>query len=357
MQNRRAFLATSGKAALGLAALAGGSSALAACGSSSSSTKAAPSSGSSGAAKATAAKLQLSWVYDAEFAGYYIAAKKGYFAKNGLDVSMTPGGPNVTVETIVVSNRAEFGLDGADFITTSRNQGAKLVIIGAEYQKNPLGVLSLAKANIKEPKDLVGKKLGVPSGQYDQLKSFLKINKVNPSDVHFVSYGTDPTPVANGSLDAAVVFTTTDPFLLEEKGFKTSTFVLADYGYNIYNDCIFVTEDTLKNKRKEVVGFLRASILGWQDNIADPSYVLPLITDDYGKALGLSTASQKSQNDAQIPLLQSAATKKSGLFAMSAEDIATNVETLTLAGIKPDKAIFDTSVLEEVYNGANHLTA
>jgi hypothetical protein len=145
--------------------------------------------------------------------------------------------------------------------------------------------------------------------------------------------------------------------LLEEKGFKTSTFVLADYGYNVYNDCIFVTEDTLKNKRKEVVAFLRASILGWQDNIADPSYVIPLITDDYGKALGLSKASQVSQNAAQIPLLQSAATKKSGLFAMSDEDIATNVETLTLAGIKPDKTIFDTSVLEEVYNGANHLTA
>ena len=350
MLDRRAFLATSGKAVLGLSALAAGGSSLAACGSSSS-----KSSTSTSTAATTSAKLQLSWVFDAEFAGYYIADTKGYFTKNGLKVTMAPGGPSVTPEQIVVSGRADFGLDGADYITTSVNQGAKLVIVGAQFQKNPLGVMSLTKANIHEPKDLIGKKLGVPSGQYDQIKSFLKINNVNPSDVHFVSYGTDPTPVANGSLDAAIAFATTDPYLLQGKGFKTNTFLLADYNYNVYNDCIFVTQDTLKNKRKEVVAFVRSAILGWQDNIADPSYVLPLITGKYGKALGLSTDSQKFQNEAQIPLIQNDVAKKYGLFTMQEADIETNIATIQRAGIKPDKAIFDTSILKEVYNGANHL--
>ena len=344
MLDRRNFLRSSG---IGLIGLATGSSVLAACSSSG-------SSGASGSTSSTAA-LQLSWIYDAEFAGYYVADTKDYFKQNGLEVTMTPGGPNVTVEQVVISGRSMFGLDGADYITTSNNQGAKLVIIGAQFQQNPLGVLSLKKSNINAPKDLVGKQLGVPSGQFDQIKAFLKINSINPDDVHLVTYGTDPTPIANGSIDAAVAFTTTDPFLLQEKGFDTATFTLANYGYNIYNDCVFVTQDTLKNHRPELVKFMRAAILGWQDNIADPRYVIPLITDKYGKDLGQSAQSQEFQNTAQIPLLQSAATKQNGLFWMGDADIAMNLQTLTNAGITPDKAIFDTTVLAEVYNGANHL--
>ncbi|MCW2874825.1 ABC transporter substrate-binding protein [Actinacidiphila oryziradicis] len=358
MLDRRDFLKTSGAGMLGMATLAvGGSSLLAACSSSGKSGSSSSSSGSTGgkSTPTSSAKLQLSWVYDAEFAGYYIADTLGYYPNNHLKMSMSPGGPNVTPEQVVVSGRAMFGLDGADYITSARNKGGSLVIIGAQFQKNPLGVLSLKKANITKPGDLVGKKLGVPSGQYDQIKSFLKINSVNPSDVTFVSYGTDPTPLANGSIDAAIAFTTTDPFLLQEKGYDTATFTLADFGYNIYNDCVFVTEDTLKNHRSELVDFMRASILGWQYNIANPSYVLPLITNKYGKPLGLSTNSQKFQNAAQIPLMQSAATKANGLFWMSDADIAVNLETITKAGIKADKAIFDTSILAEVYHGANHI--
>jgi ABC-type nitrate/sulfonate/bicarbonate transport system substrate-binding protein len=350
MLDRRDFLKTSG---VGLLSLAAGSSLLAAC--SSSAKKAGSSSGSGSGGSATAATLQLSWVYDAEFAGYYIADTLGYFEKNNLKVTLVPGGPNVTVEQVVVSKRATFALDGADYITTSNNQGANLVIIGAQFQQNPLGVLSLKKSNINSPKDLIGKKLGVPTGQFDQIKAFLKINKIDPSDVDLVTYGTDPTPVANGSIDAAIVFTTTDPFLLQEKGYETSTFTLAAYGYNIYNDCVFVTQDTLKNHRPELVSFMRASILGWQYNIAHPEFVVPLITDKYGKALGDSKSSQDFQNKAQIPLIQSDATRQNGLFWMSDADIEVNLETIAKAGIKPDKAIFDTSVLEEVYKGASHL--
>ena len=352
MLDRRDFLKTSSAGLLGLATLAaGGSTLLAACSSSSADS----SSSGSTSGKTTPAGLQLSWVYDAEFAGYYIADTKGYFAQNKLTVSMTSGGTNVTPEQVVVSGRAQFGLDGADFITTSVNQGADLVIIGAQFQRNPLGVLSLKKSGIASPGDLVGKKLGVPSAQFDQIKAFLRINNIDPAKVQFVTYGTDPTPVANGSIDAAIAFSTTDPYLLQEKGFETATFTLADYGYNIYNDCVFVTRETLASKRADLVNFMRAAILGWEYDVAHPDYVIPLITGKYGKALGFSTQSQLFQNKAQIPLIQSAATKEHGLFWMSEADIEINLRTMQKAGIKPDKSIFDSSILQEVYHGASHL--
>jgi ABC-type nitrate/sulfonate/bicarbonate transport system substrate-binding protein len=371
--DRRQFLTRSGLGALGAGVFAvGGTSLLAACSSSSSGTAAggAPASGSSSAAatttaaaasssaapkKLTSLTVQCSWVADAEFAGYFIADHMGTFANNGLKVSLTPGGPNVTPEQVVASGRALIGLDGADAITAAKNNGAPLVILGAQYQKNPLGVLSLKKSNITKPSDLVGKTLGVPAGSTDQMTAFLKINNINPKSVKFASYGTDPTPIANGTVDAAVAFTTTDPYLLQEKGYETSTFVLADFGYNIYNDCPFVLEDTLKNHRDELVSFLKSAIIGWEYNNANPDYVVPLITDNYGKALGLSAKSQQSQNVAQIPLLQSAATKAHGLFWMDEAGIDINMKTLSSANIKPDKSIFDMSVLQEVYHGANHI--
>jgi ABC-type nitrate/sulfonate/bicarbonate transport system substrate-binding protein len=344
--DRRQFLHRSGLGLLGAGAVAvGGSSLLAACSSAS----------QDNAGSLTALTLQCAWIADAEFSGYFIADTKDYYRQHQINITITPGGPNVTPEQVVASGRAQVGLSSADTITAAKNNGAPLVIIGTQYQKNPLGILSLKKSNINTPKDLVGKTLGVPPGSTDQITAFLTVNHIDPKSVNIVSYGSDPTPVANGSVDAAVAFVTTDPFLLQEKGFETSTFLLADYNYNIYNDCVFVTQDTLKNQRPNLVNFLRASILGWQDNLADPNYVVPLITDNYGKSLGLSADSQKFQNLAQIPLMQSPATRAHGLFWMDDAGIQVNMDTLTAGRFSPDKSIFDVSVLQEVYNGANHL--
>jgi ABC-type nitrate/sulfonate/bicarbonate transport system substrate-binding protein len=347
---RRTFLAQSGRR-LAAASLAGASAGTLLDAYASSSSSAASGS----AAALTSASLQFSWVKDAEFAGYYIADKQGLFTKQGLNVSMMAGGPNVTSEQVVTSGRALIGLDSTDFITQARNQGAPLVAIGACFQKNPLGIMSLKSKNITKPRDLIGKKLGIPNGEQIQVTTFLKLNGINASDVHFEPYGTDPTPIANGDLDAALAFVTTDPYLLLSKGLKTNVFTLADYGYAVYNDCPYVTEDTLKNHRDTLIKFMRATILGWQSNIANPRYVVPLIINNYGKSLGFTYNSQYFQNVTQIPLMQSAATKAHGLFWMDPRGIAENMKTIAAAGIKPDKAVFNTSILEAVYGGAKRL--
>jgi ABC-type nitrate/sulfonate/bicarbonate transport system substrate-binding protein len=345
MLSRREFLVKCGVGALGTTALSlGGAGVLDALG----------SVREPDTAKIPVA-LQLSWVKDAEFSGFYVADKRGLFAKQGIKTTMTAGGPNVTAEQVIASGRAMIGLDSTDFITQARHQGAPLVAIGACFQKNPLGIMSLKKKNITSPHDLIGKKLGIPNGEQQQVTTFLKLNKVDPSKVHFVPYGTDPTPIANGSIDAALAFVTTDPYLLQSKGYETNSFILADFGYNVFNDCPFVTESTLKNHRSTLVKFMRAAIQGWEYNIAHPKYVVPLILDNYGKDLGFTYNSQYFQNAAQIPLMQDAATKAHGIFSMSEANIEVNMKTITEAGIKADRKVFDTSILEEVYAGANHI--
>jgi ABC-type nitrate/sulfonate/bicarbonate transport system substrate-binding protein len=346
MMNRRQFLRRAGAGAA--LTYAGGATFLAACGGDNKSSSA---SGTTAKAGTTSDSVQFSWVMDAEFSGYYIAKEKGYYAAEGLDTSVVAGGPNVAVEGNVQAGKSLFGLDAADTITKARLEGAPFMMLGAQFQKNPLGVMSLKEKNILKPSDLEGKTLGVPAGSELIADAFLKTNKIDKSAVTYRPYGFDPTPIGNGELDAALAFVTTDPYLLKDKGIETNTFLLADFGYNVFNDLPFVTEDTLKNKRDEVVKWLRASIKGWQDNIADPSYVVPLIVNKYGKDLGFSNASQQFQNETQIPLMQSDATKANGLFWMSDEDIAANVETMNSVGIKADPAFFTRTILEEIYAG------
>ena len=102
--------------------------------------------------------MQAAWVNDAEFMGYYLAVDKGYYSAAGIDLKYVSGGPSVIPESTLLAGKADIALTSPDTtISAIVNQGAPFVIIGAQYQKDPLGVVSLTKSGIKGPKDLVGK--------------------------------------------------------------------------------------------------------------------------------------------------------------------------------------------------------
>ena len=112
---------------------------------------------------ATPLNFQASWLNDAEFAGYYAAIDEGYYKAEGLDLNYMAGGPDVIPETTLIAGKADVTLTTPDTtIQAITTQGAKFKIIGAQYQKNPVGIVSLAKNPIKTPADMVGKSIAVP---------------------------------------------------------------------------------------------------------------------------------------------------------------------------------------------------
>lgn len=107
---------------------------------------------------ATPFTMQSAWINDAEFAGYFIGIDQGYYAEEGLDLTYLPGGPDVIPESSIIAGRADLSLTTPDTtIKAIVDQGAPFKIIGAQYQKNPIGIVSLAKAPIRTPADMVGK--------------------------------------------------------------------------------------------------------------------------------------------------------------------------------------------------------
>ncbi len=294
---------------------------------------------------ATPFAMQAAWINDAEFAGYFLAQDKGYYTEEGLDLTYLPGGPDVIPESTIIAGRADLALTTPD--TTIRaitEQGAKFKIIGAQYQKNPIGIVSLKKNPINAPADLVGKTIAVPPVNTVTIEALLAMNDVDKTQVNIVPYAYDPTPLVKGEIDASLDFTTNVPFTIGQLGEEAHSFLLYDHGVTLYNDTVVVTEETLAAKRKELVAWLRASRKGWIEALADPALYPPQWETTWFAGTGRSIANEVYFNTAQKPLIEA----PGGIFSMTEEDIEKNIAALAAVGITGTRDMFDTTLLEEI---------
>lgn len=271
---------------------------------------------------------------------------KGFYKAGGIDLNYLPGGPDVVPESTIAAGKADLTLTTPDTtVQAITDQGAKFKIIGAQYQKNPLGVVSLASKPIHTPKDLEGKVLAVPPVNGASVDAMLALNGVDKSKVKIVPYEYDPTPLIKGEIDASVDFVVNVPYTIKQQSGKDAvSFLLYDFGFTIFNDTVVVTEETLKAKRKQLVAFLKASRAGWDEALADPVKYPPLFADSYFKGTGRTIDNELFYNVAQKPLIVA----PKGIYSMSDEDIQKNVDALGRVGIKATKAMFDTSLLAEI---------
>lgn len=294
---------------------------------------------------ATPFAMQAAWINDAEFAGYFLGLDKSYYAEEGLELTYLPGGPDVIPESTIIAGRADLALTTPD--TTIRaisEQGAKFKIIGAQYQKNPIGVVSLKKNPINTPADLVGKTIAVPPVNIVTIEALLALNGIEKSQVNIVPYSYDPTPLVKGEIDASLDFTTNVPFTISQLGEEAHSFLLYDHGVTLYNDTVVVTEETLATKRNELLGWLRASRKGWIEALADPALYPPQWATTWFAGTGRSIDNEVYFNTAQKPLIDTA----NGIFAMTEEDIEKNIQALAAVGITGTRDMFDTTLLAEI---------
>jgi ABC-type nitrate/sulfonate/bicarbonate transport system substrate-binding protein len=293
---------------------------------------------------ADALTFQANWLNDPEFIGYMIAIDKGYYAAEGLSVTYLPGGPNLIPEGSLLSRKADIAL--TSMLTTGKaiaEKGAALKIIGAQYQKSPIGVISLAEKGINSPKDLVGKSIAAPTLSVDQLRALITVNKLPADKIKIVPYTFDPSPLIRGEVDAVFDFVTQLPFLVEQaSGKKTNSFLAYDFGIPFAIDLVTVSDETLKTKRPQMVKFLRASLKGWNENFEEPKKFPAIMHDTWFKGLGSSPEAEAYFNSVQRKLMNSA-----GIYRLAPEDINRNLEALATLGVQGKPDMFDMTVLAE----------
>lgn len=302
-------------------------------------------SGSSSGGSTASLTMQASWVNDAEFMGYYVADSEGYYTSEGIDFTYLPGGPSVVPESVLLANRADVALTSPDTtIQAIVNDSAPFVIVGTQYQKSPLGVVSLAKNGIKSPADLVGKTLAVPDSNRLTVSAMLKLNDIPESDVRIVPYAYDPTPLINGEVDASIDFVTNVPYTIREAGAEPVSFLVYDYGFQIPNDTVTITRDTLEKKRDAVVKWLRASRKGWETNFVDPKAYPTQFEKSWFKGSGRTIENEEYFNGIQKTLIET----PQGIFTLSDETVGKCIDSLGQIGIKADASMFDTSLVAEI---------
>ena len=289
--------------------------------------------------------MQASWVNDAEFIGYFVAIANDWYASEGLAFNYLQGGPEKVADEVLAKGQCDIALTNPDgTFQAILNQGAPFKIIGTQYQKSPLGIVSLDKNKILQPKDLVGKRLAVPDANKITARAFLELNGVDPASVQFVKYLYDPTILVNGTVDATVDFVTNVPYSIRLQGQFPTSFLFADHNFGMFMDTVVVREETLKTKRKELISFLRASRRGWNENFKDVNVYPEKFMKTFYKENGRTVDNEKYFNGQQKPLMEA----PTGIFSMSEEGIEETIRSLDRIGLKAPRSTFVTDLLAEV---------
>ena len=208
--------------------------------------------------------LRLKWVCQAQFAGYYSALKEGYYKDVGLSVTIDPAGPNISPIQAVTSGVNEFGIAGAEQIITAIDNKVPIVAIAVIYRETPEALISKKELNIKAPKDLEGKTVGVVYENDENLyRLFLKKNNVDENSIKEVPAITGISQVMTDQVDAKMAYEMNDAILLELEGEKVNLLRFRDYGVKVYADTIFTTKEMVEKHPDKVKKFLKASLKGW----------------------------------------------------------------------------------------------
>jgi NitT/TauT family transport system substrate-binding protein len=251
------------------------------------------------AQETTDVTLQLKWVTQAQFAGYYAALEQGFYEDEGLNVTIKPGGPDIVPEQVVLGGQAEFGINWLDNTLATRDQGGQIVNIAQVFARSGMTEVTWKDTNLDEITDLEGKKVGVwLGGNEHKLFAALTKNGIDPQkDAQIVAQPFDMSLFLNREVDAAAAMTYNElAQVLETKNPDTgnlytldelNVFRMSELGTGALEDGVFVTEEWIADEANQDVAtrFLKASFKGWvycRDNPDDcVQYVL-----DEGPTLG-----------------------------------------------------------------------
>ena len=241
--------------------------------------------------------FQSKWFPQAQFAGYFVAQDKGFYAEEGLEVTVLDGG-NVNPTVAVASGNADFGTDWVANILTQRDQGLEVVILAQVYQTSGYRLVALGNSGIEEIADLAGRRVGVWGfGNEFAAEAVFSAagftSNLDPTvtdpDIDAVVYAFDPSLVFPNEVDVASAMTFNELDQIIGLGYELNTLNVLDpasIGADLLEDSIFATPQTLATEdfkgsglsgREVAERFLRATIRGWEYAIENQEEAVQIV--------------------------------------------------------------------------------
>jgi len=239
--------------------------------------------------------LQLKWVTQAQFGGYFVAKDKGFYEEEGLDVTINPGGPDIAPEQIIAGGGADVIVDWMGAALAAREKGVPLVNIAQPFKKSGLLMICPKDGPVQSEGDFPGKTLGVWffGNEYPFYAWMNKIGVATdggPVGVTVLKQSFDVQPLIQGQADCIHVMTYNELGQAIDAGFTLDKLVVFNYtemGNDLLEDGLYVLEDQLADPafKDKMVRFVRASMKGWEYALANPDEAAQIVVDNGGQDL------------------------------------------------------------------------
>ena len=285
-------------------------------------------------------QLQLNWFHLADHSPIYLALKKGYYKEEGIDLTVLRGSGSADSAKKIDLGQSDVGISDAPTVLTAISKGANLKMVAVVYDKAGNNVFFRKSANIKSPKDLVGKKIAVPPADSHRVlwPAFAAMHGIDPNSVTLVNVkpeGKQAIVAANevdGSFDLYTSYAIWEKVL--GKG-DVGHLLWADFGLPIYGHTYFVNNETIKKNPKLIERFLRATHKGWRDAKADPKASIDAMVE---QVPGLDGATLLATMPQILDLCVTERSAKHGMGWIEPELMQKTMD-ITFANAKPDKPV------------------
>lgn len=234
--------------------------------------------------------LQLKWVTQAQFAGYYVAQDKGFYEEEGLDVEIKPGGPDIAPAQVIAGGGADVVIDWMPSALASREKGVPLVNIAQPFKSSGMMLTCRKETGIASPEDFRGRTLGVWffGNEYPFLNWMAKLGiPTDGSDegVEVLKQGFNVDPLLQKQADCVSTMTYNEYWQVIDAGLSPDDLVVFKYedeGVSTLEDGIYVLEENLEDEafRDRMVRFVRASMKGWKYAEENPDEAAEIVLDN-----------------------------------------------------------------------------
>jgi two-component system sensor histidine kinase/response regulator len=226
--------------------------------------------------------IQLNWLHQFQYAGYYAAKEQGFYRALGLEVELREFKGSSPIEDYVIDGRADYGINDSSLIV-AKNNGKPVVIVAQIFQHSPATIATLRSSSIARPFDLIGKRIMIDT----RLKNFAPITAMlmqaeqDMSAFTWQEQSDRFSALITGKTDAILIYDTNEPFEFDQANIDILTISPRDYGIDFYGDNLFTSESEVKNNPQRVQAMRQATIKGWQYALNHKTEVIKLIAEKY----------------------------------------------------------------------------
>jgi NitT/TauT family transport system substrate-binding protein len=227
----------------------------------------------------------MNWFAQSSQGGYFDAVKNGYYAEQGIDMTIQQGGPQISAIPLVASGQQTFGMVTADQVLLAREEGIPIVMVYAGFQRNPQGLMYHMSNPVSDFPELNGRKVYVSgAGTFWRVI----VAKYGLTGVEQFQYTGQAAVFLSDETAVSQCFVTSEPVILGSQGHKVGYLVNADSGFNPYQNSMVCMEKTIRDQPELVQGYVTATLKGWKDFISDPTATLDFIKSDFNQEKDLA---------------------------------------------------------------------